>query len=92
LNAKLAIRHQDQGNHTMAKKRKAAAKRAARKPVRRSRPAKRRGSNPDATVNAVIILVVIVIALASAFFYLQKAKAEPAPINLSPAAISLEKK
>jgi hypothetical protein len=75
----------------MAKKRKAAAKRTTRKPARRSRPANRRSQNPDATVNALVILVVIVIALASAYFYLQKAKAEPARITVSPTAILLEK-
>ena len=76
----------------MAKKRKAAARKSTRKSAARSKPAKRRGQNPDATVNALIILAVIIIALAVAYFYMPRAKAEAALINVGPAAISLEQK
>ena len=52
----------------MAKRRKAAGKRATR------RPARRRSRNPDATVNTLVILVVIMLVLGGLYFYAQNNK------------------
>ena len=46
----------------------------------------------DTTVNALVILVVIVLALAGAYMYLQKAKAEPALIDVSPISLAITPK
>ena len=43
----------------------------------------------DATVNALVILVVICIAIAGMYFYMQKAKAEPALTHVSPAVVAI---
>jgi hypothetical protein len=86
----LAIRHRDQGGHDMAKKRKGAAKKSARKSS--WKPAKASGYSADTTVNALVILVVIILAIAGTYMYLQKAKAEPALIAVSPAVVSIAPK
>jgi len=55
----------------MAKKRKAAARKpATRKPAAR----RRRASNPDSTINALVILVVIVMVLGGLYLYVQNKK------------------
>jgi len=58
----------------MAKKRKAARKQPARKPA----PRKRSRSNPDATVNTLVILVVIVMVLGGLILYAQNTKKQAA--------------
>jgi uncharacterized protein HemX len=74
----------------MAKKRKKAAKPAAKMPAKKavhSKPAQTSGYSADTTVNALVILVVIIIAIGAAYMYLQKAKAGPAPIDVSPMSL-----
>jgi hypothetical protein len=57
--------------HDMAKKRKAAKRAGTSRPARRRR---QRHSNPDATVNTLVILVVIVLVLGGLFLYAQNKK------------------
>jgi uncharacterized protein HemX len=90
----LAIRLQyaagNRGAYAMAKKRKTAAKKAAKKPAKRA--PKRGGASSvdmDTTVNALVILVVIAIAIAGVYMYMQKAKADPALIDVSPISVSI---
>ena len=76
----------------MAKKRKKSAsrkpaKKAARKSATRSKSAS--GYSADTTVNALVILVVIIIVIACFYMYSQKAKAEPALIDVSPISLSI---
>jgi len=67
----------------MAKKRKAASKRAGRK-----RPASRR-ANADQTVNTLVILVVIVIVLGGLYLYAQNKKQAALIPSLSPAIAAI---
>ncbi len=79
----------------MAKRRKTAAKTAAKpatKAVAQSQPAKPSAPNPDVTVQALAILVVIVIVLAGGYLYNQNAKPAGAPLDITPAAHSTDKK
>jgi hypothetical protein len=85
------------GAHDMAKKRKVAKKaaaKAAKKPARK--PAAKAdtfaGYSADTTVNALVILVVIILVVGATYLYLQKAKAEPALIDVSPVTISIAPK
>ena len=81
------------GEHDMAKKRRKAAKKASKRSSRKSaRRARSGGASMDTTVNALVILVVIIIAIAGAYMYLQKAKAEPALIDVSPAMVLIAPK
>jgi hypothetical protein len=77
----------------MAKKRKAAVKKAAKAAAKKSvkaaavKPASSGGG--DVTVNALVIALLIIFVIGGLYFYLQKAKAEPAMIDITPAAVSL---
>ena len=72
--------------YDMAKKRKPAArKRATRKPAAR----RRRASNPDSTINALVILVVIVMVLGGLYLYVQNKKQAALFPGLMNAVVSL---
>jgi uncharacterized protein HemX len=85
----------------MAKKRKTAVKKAAKPAARTAakpaakKPAKAVAAKPaasgggDVTVNALVIAVLIALVIGGLYLYLQRAKAEPAMIDITPAAVSL---
>jgi len=76
--------HRNQKDEAMAKKRKKAARRPARKSARRGK------SNPDSTVNALVILVVIALAFAGYYLYQSNAKPKGALLDTVPAMTSVE--
>jgi hypothetical protein len=74
------------GANDMAKKRKTAAKRA-KKPAKRASKRSSTGTDMDTTVNALVILVVIALVIGGIYMYMQKAKAEPALIDVTPISL-----
>lgn len=73
----------------MAKKRRTAA----RKSVKRNKPARRAKRKSEDTVTALVILVVIAIALVGYYLYRQNAKPKAAQLNtISTASLLLDKR